>query len=124
MSIKIVSWNCHMGLKIDKVQKILNDNTFACADIYAIQECEEKNKNFFSARNVSPTYTDEILDEKNRIKIKYNKNGYTEYSYDNGGNLITAYKNGVEIYRRKIYTPAEATAAVSKNKNTFSIRYR
>ena len=46
MSIKIVSWNCHMGLKIDKVQKILNDNTFACADIYAIQECEEKGMSF------------------------------------------------------------------------------
>ena len=41
--MKIVSWNCHMGLTIDKVKKLLNDKNFADADIYAIQECEEKD---------------------------------------------------------------------------------
>ena len=41
--MKIVSWNCHMGLEIDKVQKLLADDRFNNADIYAIQECEEKN---------------------------------------------------------------------------------
>ena len=47
--------------------------------------------------------------------------------YDKGGNLLTAYdKNGNVLYRRRIYTPSEATAAVqnNKNKNTFSIIYR
>lgn len=41
--MKIVSWNCHMGLEIDKVQKLLEDDRFNNADIYAIQECEEKD---------------------------------------------------------------------------------
>ena len=41
--MKIVSWNCHMGLEIDKVQKLLADDRFNNADIYAIQECEEKD---------------------------------------------------------------------------------
>ena len=41
--MKIVSWNCHMGLKKDKVQKLLADDRFNNADIYAIQECEEKD---------------------------------------------------------------------------------
>ena len=46
------------------------------------------------------------------------------YQYDRGGNLIKAVENGVEIYRRRIYTPAEATAAVQDNKNTFKLNYR
>ncbi len=41
--MKIVSWNCHMGLTIDKVHKLQKDENFADADIYAIQECEEKD---------------------------------------------------------------------------------
>ena len=50
--------------------------------------------------------------------------GVVEYKYDKGGNLISIYDNGVATYRRRIYTPAEATAAVSGKKNTFSIKYR
>ena len=49
--------------------------------------------------------------------------GVMEYKYDKGGNLISIYDNGIATYQRKIYTPAEATAAVS-GKNTFKIQYR
>ncbi|MBO4641143.1 MAG: endonuclease/exonuclease/phosphatase family protein [Treponema sp.] len=41
--MKIVSWNCHMGLTIDKVNKLLENDSFNDADIYAIQECEEND---------------------------------------------------------------------------------
>ena len=50
--------------------------------------------------------------------------GVVEYKYDKGGNLISIYDNGVATYRRRIYTPAEATAAVKGDKNTFKIQYR
>ena len=43
MNLKIVSWNCHYGLTDEKVDKLLEKNDFVDADIYAIQECEEKN---------------------------------------------------------------------------------
>lgn len=32
-----------MGLKNEKVSKLLNNENFVDADIYAIQECEEKD---------------------------------------------------------------------------------
>lgn len=91
-----------------------------------IQKCENNNREFFSTRGVNPSYTDEILDENGRIKIKYNKNGYEEYLYDSGGNLIRKTdENGNILWRKRIYTPAEATAAVSGNgKNTFVVQYR
>ena len=56
-------------------------------------------------------------------KYDFDGNQTGLYEYDRGGNLVKAIENGVEIYRRRIYTPAEATAAVS-GKNTFKLKYR
>ena len=67
-------------------------------------------------------------DEKGNILGVYYANGEVDsykYNYDKGGNLISSYKNGIVTYRRRIYTPAEATAAVQKgSKNNFSLTFR
>lgn len=88
--------------------------------------------------------TNEIRDEEGHLVgqcsssgcLKYDTNGNISgrydfdgnqigsYKYDAGGNLIEAVENGNVIYRRRIYTPLEATAAVQNNKNKFSIIYR
>ena len=67
-------------------------------------------------------YTDSSM-QKPLSKYDFDGNQIGSYKYDAGGNLVAAVENGVEIYRRRIYTPAEATAAVS-GKNTFKIQYR
>lgn len=64
-------------------------------------------------------------DSKGNILAVYSRDGGNEtYSYDVGGNLIAIYNNGIATYRRRFYTPTEATAAVKNNKNTFSLKYR
>ena len=62
--------------------------------------------------------------QKPLAKYDFDGNQTGLYQYDAGGNLVKAVENGNVIYRRRIYTPAEATAAVQNNKNTFSIIYR
>ena len=76
-------------------------------------------------------YTDtnkEIYDisDKTKLLATYDFDGHqiARYQYDAGGNLIAVYENGVATYRRRIYTPSEATAVAKGNKNTFSITYR
>ena len=67
-------------------------------------------------------YADSSM-QKLLSKYDFDGNQTGFYEYDRGGNLVKAIENGVEIYRRRIYTPAEATAAVS-GKNTFKLKYR
>ena len=80
----------------------------------------------YSLTDTNGNFTD--YDDKGNILGVYYANGEVDsykYNYDKGGNLISSYKNGVVIYRRRIYTPAEATAAVQKGgKNNFSLTYR
>ena len=85
--MKIVSWNCHMGLTIDKVHKLLNDENFADADIYAIQECEEKD------------ITPEI--EKSLGKLQDSWYGdHKEYEWYHKGDLgIALFSNKYKIER-------------------------
>ena len=72
--------------------------------------------------NGKAVYADSSM-QKLIAKYDFDGNQIGSYKYDAGGNLVEAIENGIEIYRRRIYTPAEATAAVS-GKNTFSIKYR
>ena len=67
-----------------------------------------------------------VAKDGDKILGIYQRDGSkTEYQYDAGGNLISSYKNGIVTYRRRIYTPAEATAAVQKGgKNNFSLTFR
>ncbi len=62
--------------------------------------------------------------QKLLAKYDFDGNQTGVYLYDKGGNLIKALENGVEVYRRRIYTPAEAASVVQNNKNKFSIIYR
>ena len=56
---------------------------------------------------------------------KYDKEGNIKeslsYEYDTGGNLLKAYQNGKAVYKRKIYSPAEAANAAKKEGNTLVI---
>ena len=67
-----------------------------------------------------------VINSQGLITSKYDGRGNIigTYRYDKGGNLLEVIENGNITYRRRIYTPAEATAAVQNNKNTFSIIYR
>ncbi len=83
---------------------------------------------YYSASGLNNITEDGSYTAKDGDKILgiYQRDGSkTEYQYDAGGNLIKISENGVVTYRRRIYTPAEATAAVQKGgKNNFSIIYR
>ena len=68
-------------------------------------------------------YADSSM-QKLLSKYDFDGNQTGFYEYDRGGNLVKAIENGVEIYRRRIYTVAEATAAVNGDKNTFKLMYR
>ena len=72
--------------------------------------------------NGKAVYADSSM-QKLLSKYDFDGNQTGLYKYDRGGNLIKAMENGVEVYRRRIYTPAEATVAVS-GKNTFKLKYR
>lgn len=87
--MKIVSWNCHMGLKNEKVSKLLNNENFVDADIYAIQECEEKD------------ITPEI--EKSLGKLQDSWYGdHKEYEWYHRGDLgIALFSNKYKIERIK-----------------------
>ena len=92
---------------------------------------KDENDNISEVYYQNGDYTKNTYDRNGNLIFsgKYNKDDEIIQSssnkYDAGGNLIAAYENGVVTYRRRIYTPAEATAAVQKGaKNTFSIIYR
>ena len=76
---------------------------------------------FFTQHGIGKSYTSENANGRATYDFDGNQTGL--YEYDRGRNLIKAMENGVEVYRRRIYTPAEATAAVS-GKNTFKLKYR
>ena len=92
---------------------------------------KDENNNVLEVYYQNGDYTKNTYDKNGNLIFsgRYNKNDEIIQSlsntYDAGGNLISAYENGVVTYRRRIYTPAEATAAVQKGaKNKFSIIYR
>ena len=79
-----------------------------------------------SLTDANGNFTD--YDEKGNILGTYYANGNVDsykYNYDSGGNLISAYKNGVVTSTKTLYTLPEAAAAVKEdNSNTVTITFK
>ena len=77
---------------------------------------------------VSVSVSNQLKDSKGNVIEEWAADGTSTkyaYFYDEGGNIVTSYKNGVATYKRTSYTPAEAAAAVKKgNHNRVTLTFK
>ena len=89
---------------------------------YGGMDLLDENKRVFKSLdangNLLKTYE---YDLSGNLIAEYDKDGnlLSSYSYkfDGAGNLTAAYKNGIATYKKTLYTPAEAAAAIRKGNN-------